>query len=352
MPREPMERLKELQEAARERAQAAQDRFKELEPSAVEMRHRATAAYREMAAALEERRKAAEEAMPPGLATRVLSATVGIPLLLSLMFVEVSPRLPGVVFTAGVAVIALLSAGEYFRGLKHRGFRPNDAVAYVGVVILQFAAWSVSRGEVGPFLPVLLVVLTIGTLMLQVVRREQEPLANLGVTFFGVVYIGWLLSYMVQIRSLPGTLAPAAPWGAFPESARGAWLVLYLLLVTWLNDTGAYLIGARLGKTKLAPTLSPKKTVEGALGGLAFATVTSLLCGLWFQIPLVHALILGLLLGVLGQVGDLCESALKRDLGIKDFGGIMPGHGGILDRFDSILFTAPIAYYYLAWLLR
>ena len=198
----------------------------------------------------------------------------------------------------------------------------------------------------------LLVVLTIGTLVNQVLRREQEPLANLGVTFFGVVYIGWLMSYLVQIRSISGTLAVAAPWGAFPPLARGAWLVLYLLLVTWLNDTGAYLIGARFGKTRLAPTLSPKKTVEGAVGGLIFAVVTAALCGLWLKIPLGHALILGLLLGMLGQVGDLCESALKRDLGIKDFGGILPGHGGILDRFDSILFTAPVAYYYLVWILR
>ena len=341
MPREPLDRLKELQE-----------KLKELEEAALDAQRRAREAYRETAAVVEERRKAVEEAMPPGLLTRVLSSMVGIPLLLVLMFVEVSPTLPGVVFTAGVGVIALLCAGEYFRGLRSRGFRPSDAVAYVGVVILQFAAWRVSRGEVGALLPVMLVALTIATLILQVLRREQEPVANLGVTFFGVVYIGWLLSYLVQIRSIAGTLAPATPWGAFPEAARGAWLVLYLLLVTWLNDTGAYLIGARLGKTKLAPALSPKKTVEGALGGLAFATVTSVLCGLWFQLPLVHALILGPVLGVLGQVGDLCESAIKRDLGIKDFGGIMPGHGGILDRFDSILFTAPIAYYYLAWILR
>lgn len=348
MPKEPLERLKEIQDAARERARVAQERLKELEESTREARLRAVETTREYASVFEERRKAAEEAMPPGLITRVASSLVGIPLLLSLMFVEISPKLPGVVFTGGVAIIALLCAGEYFRGLRSRGFRPNAIVAYVAVVILQFAAWGVSRGQVGHLLPILLVVLTIATLVLEVLRREQEPLANLGVTFFGVVYVGWLLSYLVQIRSIPGRLAP---WG-LPELPLGAWLVLYLLLITWLNDTGAYLVGARIGKTKLAPKLSPKKTVEGAIGGLVFATLTAIGVGLWLKLPWQQTLLLGPILGILGQVGDLCESALKRDLGIKDFGGIMPGHGGLLDRFDSILFTAPIAYYYLAFVLH
>jgi phosphatidate cytidylyltransferase len=343
------ERLKELQEAAHERARLAQERARELEEAAREARTRALETTREAAAVLEERRKAVEEAMPPGLVTRIASSLVGIPLLLSLMFVEVTPRLPGVVFTAGVAIIALLCAGEYFRGLRSRGFRPNAVVGYVAVVILQFAAWNVSRGQLGQLLPILLVVLTIATLILQVLRREQEPLANLGVTFFGVVYIGWLLSYLVQIRSISGQLDP---WGPFPTLAKGAWLVLYLLLITWLNDTGAYLVGARLGKTQLAPKLSPKKTVEGAIGGLMFATLTAVGVGWWLKLPWQHTIILGPLLGALAQIGDLCESALKRDLGIKDFGGIMPGHGGLLDRFDSILFTAPIAYYYLAFVLH
>ncbi len=343
MPRRPREPLKELQE----RLRVVQERAREVEEIAREARVRGVEAAREYAAVLEERRKAVEEAMPPGLITRVASSMVGIPLLLALMFVETSPKLPGIVFTAGVALIALLCTGEYVRSVRPR-FHPNAGVAYIAVVILQFAAWSVSRGQLGQLLPMFLVVLTIATLILQVLRREQEPLANLGVTFFGVIYVGWLLSYLVQIRSIPGMLAP---W-PFPPLATGAWLVLYLLLITWLSDTGAYLVGARLGKTKLAPNLSPKKSVEGAIGGLVFATITAVGFGFWFQLPWQHTLILGPLLSLLGQIGDLCESALKRDLGIKDFGGIMPGHGGLLDRFDSILFTAPIAYYYLAFLLR
>jgi len=122
--------------------------------------------------------------------------------------------------------------------------------------------------------------------------------------------------------------------------------------VTWITDTGAYFVGSRFGRRKLAPRLSPNKTVEGAIGGLIFATAMSIAWGSWIGLPWWHCAILGPILGFLGQIGDLCESALKRDLGIKDFGGIMPGHGGILDRFDSLLFTAPIAYYYLGLALK
>ena len=331
---------------AQERLRLAQEQIR------VAQEHTAATA-REAAHEAQELAKAMRDAMPPGLLTRLLSAFVGIPLILALIFVEVWPeRFPGLVFTLAVALIALISGSEYFRALKHRGFRPNEQLAYIAVVVLQFAAWNVSRGKLLAFLPVMLVVLIITTLINQVIRREQEPVTNLGVTLFGVVYIGWLVSYLIFLRSLlPGqTIAIPLPWGHGPSVSYGAWLTLYVIAVTWMTDTGAYAFGVRFGKNsrKLAPSLSPNKSVIGAVGGLITATLTSLLWGAWAHIPWYHCLILGPILGALGQVGDLCESALKRDLGIKDFGGIMPGHGGLLDRFDSLLFTAPIAYYYLA----
>lgn len=339
-----------------DRIRDAQERLRVAQEQLREAQEHATKLAREVAEQTEERARAVTAAMPPGLPLRLLSAFIGIPLIVSLIFVEVWPaRFPGIIFTLGVALIALICAGEYFRALKVRNFRPNERLASIGVVVLQFAAWNVSRGKLQAFLPVMLVVLTILTLINQVLRREKEPVANLGVTLFGVVYVGWLLSYLVFLRSLlPGqSVAIPLPWGAGPTVSYGAWLTLYVLGVTWLTDTGAYAFGVRFGKTsrKLAPTLSPNKTVIGALGGLVMATVTSLLWGTWAHIPWYHCLVLGPIIGALGQVGDLCESALKRDLGIKDFGGIMPGHGGLLDRFDSLLFTAPIAYYYLALLV-
>jgi phosphatidate cytidylyltransferase len=189
----------------------------------------------------------------------------------------------------------------------------------------------------------------MATLVSQILSRDRQPLANVGVTFLGVIYVGWLFSYLIFLRSIPGTVDVPFPFINLPDMARGAWLVLYVIAVTWSTDAGAYFAGVRFGRHKLAPTLSPKKTIEGALGGLVAATAMSLAWGAWIELPWWHCLVLGPLLGTLGQVGDLCESALKRDLGIKDFGALLPGHGGILDRFDSLLFTAPVAYYYFLY---
>ncbi len=247
--------------------------------------------------------------------------------------------------------------------MRLRGFSPSEGTAYAAIILLQFAQWSFSQFHVATFLPAVIALLVIGTLIHQILRREPEPLTNVGVTFLGVIYVGWLFSYLIFLRALPGSVhivnlahlatgplagTPLAPpILGLSHAALGTWVVLYVFAVTWSTDAGAYFIGMSLGKHKLAPNLSPKKTVEGAVGGLIAATVMSLVWGTWIGLPWYHCLLLGPILGALGQIGDLCESSLKRDMGLKDFGTLLPGHGGILDRFDSLLFTAPIAFYYL-----
>jgi phosphatidate cytidylyltransferase len=124
--------------------------------------------------------------------------------------------------------------------------------------------------------------------------------------------------------------------------------VLLVVFATWACDTGAFFTGRAVGRHKLAPEISPGKTVEGAIGGWLCALAMALLVGGFLRLDLRIAASLGAMIGVLSQVGDLCESAIKRDLGIKDFSGLLPGHGGILDRFDSLLMTAPLVYYVLA----
>lgn len=317
---------------------------------------RALALARQRAEEAQEAARRASEAMPPGLLVRLTSSMLGIPLLLLLVFAEGLPEYPALPFVGAVAICAVLGGWEYFRGLRLRGFRPSEGAAFVAIALLQLAAWGVSQGMLTSFLPALLAILVIATLIHQVLQRDPEPIANIGATFFGVIYVGWLFSYLIFLRSLPGTVH-ILPFTALPHplsgwfEARGAWLVLYVFAVTWSTDAGAYFVGMRLGKTPLAPRLSPKKTREGAIGGLVAATLMSLAWGHWIGLPWIHCLLLGPVLGALGQIGDLCESALKRDLGIKDFGTLLPGHGGILDRFDSLLFTAPIAYYYLIFVL-
>ncbi len=161
-------------------------------------------------------------------------------------------------------------------------------------------------------------------------RRWKDALSIL----FGVFYVGFPLSTVVSTRSLPA----------------GEFLVLFLAVVTWASDAGAYYAGTLWGKHPLLPSVSPKKTVEGVLGGLALAISVAVLAQ-WFasQLSLWDSLILGVLLTGAGLLGDLFESAIKRRTGVKDSGGILPGHGGMLDRLDSLLFTAPTFYYYVAY---
>jgi len=162
-------------------------------------------------------------------------------------------------------------------------------------------------------------------------HRWKGPLIILS----GVLYVGFPLSTVVSTRALPS----------------GEFLALFLAVVTWTSDTGAYYAGTLWGKHPLLPSVSPKKTVEGVLGGLALAVGTALLAQWWFasQLSPSDALILGVLLTGTGLLGDLFESMIKRRTGVKDSGGILPGHGGMLDRLDSLLFTAPSFYYYVAY---
>ena len=152
-------------------------------------------------------------------------------------------------------------------------------------------------------------------------------------TLFGVLYLGLTLSTLSMTRLLP----------------LGEWLIFFLLLVTWASDTGAYLVGTLYGRHRLAPTISPKKTVEGLVGGLIGAIIVGYAARWWFLPALsgLDCLILATLLTITGLWGDLTESAMKRSVGMKDSGRILPGHGGMLDRLDSLLFTAPVFYYYV-----
>jgi len=146
----------------------------------------------------------------------------------------------------------------------------------------------------------------------------------------GAVYVGGLLSFASALRALP----------------EGRELIYFLSLTTWAGDITAFYVGSRFGRQPLAPQISPKKTVEGALGGMA-ATMVVAIAGspwIWPRLPWAVAAVLGLLLGIVGILGDLCESAVKRGAGVKDSGGLISGHGGVLDRLDSLMFACPVLY--------
>ena len=177
------------------------------------------------------------------------------------------------------------------------------------------------------------------TLFLLQLRRRDSSQAIVGVStaLFGIFYVSWCFSFLIKLRFLD---APSLP--------SGSWLVVLLLLITKGGDVGAYFVGSAIGRHALAPRISPHKTWEGMVGGLLFSVGGALvLRPVFSQVPVQHLLILGLMLGILGQLGDLSESLIKRDCQVKDSGTLLPGMGGVLDVLDSLLFTAPICYFYV-----
>ena len=311
------------------------------------------------------------------MAKRALSALVGIGIFLKLCFGGLLPFAVGATIVAGLAAWEWVTAYERAQQVEGKSeyakrlpaWQPvvNAALVFAGVAfpllacvvqqrhgVLKWSQWD-GINAIALCVPVLLFAMRT--------RRAAQTGVVLGRfrAWYGVVgfvYIGLLMSSLVWIRGLnfhyegvselvSFNLLNVAPFGL---SEVGAWLMLLVAMCVWATDTGAYLVGRSLGRRKLAPTLSPGKTVEGSLGGLLFALLTGALFGAWIHVPLMHSLVIGALAGIMGQWGDLFESALKRELGIKDFGSIMPGHGGALDRFDSLLFVTPLAFCYLHFL--
>lgn len=265
----------------------------------------------------------------------LLPALVGGPVFALLMaaiavvgwreFREIGERLPGaprVPETGIPAVLALTLAGLFGWPLP----------AVVAIVALAIAAPLVAQ-----------------------FRSPNEPGAITGwsLALAGSLYLGVPALAATSLRGLPGDvgagwlndLAGTLALG-WPTAPRGMAWVLVVILVTWIADSAAYLVGRSLGRRKLAPALSPNKTVEGALGGLAGATLVALACFALFGLPggAPAAVLTGVALGVAGQVGDLSESLMKRQAGVKDSGNLIPGHGGILDRVDALLFALPVGW--------
>lgn len=273
---------------------------------------------------------------------RFISGFVGIPLLIALVFLE-----DGIPFILGVGLISVIGLHEFYRGMRRAGADPQEWVGLASAFLFLFAARNQFH-EKQFTLPGLLTLFVIATLVVELVRKNRAPVRNLGATFLGAVYAGWLFSYLVAINSIHGDFR--LEHIPFPIRT-GGWMVLYIVFAAWAADTGAYLVGRKWGSHKLAPHISPGKSWEGMWAGLASCTTMSLIMGRAVGVPWMHAVVLGLAIGVASLIGDLAESAIKRDIGIKDFGSILPGHGGILDRFDGLLFASPLFYYYVTLVL-
>ena len=251
-------------------------------------------------------------------------------LVLAPLLYAVIRYLPPLAFSGVVVLAGGLALFEFYRlCFSDRGHSWLIGIGLTGFAVLILGT---HRSEI--IVPTLLATL-IGIISVPLLSRAplEQSLRDGAMTLFGVLYLGLTLGALSMTRLLP----------------QGEWLIFFLLLVTWASDTGAYYIGTLYGRHRLAPTISPKKTVEGLVGGLIGAIIVAYAARWWFlpELSGLDCLVLATLLTITGLWGDLTESAMKRSAGMKDSGGILPGHGGMLDRLDSLLFTAPVFYYYV-----
>jgi phosphatidate cytidylyltransferase len=254
-----------------------------------------------------------------------------------------------------ISLFGLVALWEFYRMLDHRGL-PNFKVTGLlcgGVMLVgsfyYFSHMGPTRSYDFEVAVMLFLLLTMFARQMFARLREDEPLQTMSYTLFGLLYVTWLFNFMTKILYV----VPRSETGL----ATGQFYCLYLIAVTKFSDMGAYLTGSVIGRHPLIPHISPKKTWEGFFGALAFSLLASL--GLFKLMPghlsalnWTHAIVLGLLLGVAAVIGDLAESIVKRSTGVKDSGGLLPGIGGALDLIDSLLFTAPLLYFYLRLVVR
>lgn len=269
----------------------------------------------------------------PGLSNltvRLLTAAVGIPIILWMLFL--APRAVFSVFAVAVAIVG----GAELAAMTQRGKRGLQVWLVIATVTVTAALIFSDRADV--LLTTVFGVVVTGALA---ALASPDPLneagARMGWLIAGPLYIGGALAAIAKLHHLDN---------------GGTWVVLSMVLA-WGSDTGGYFAGRAFGRHKLYEKVSPKKTIEGAIGGLA--TVVALALGMkWLWMPELgwaHAVVLAVVAGAVGQAGDLCVSVVKRSTGVKDSGHIIPGHGGLLDRIDALMFTAIVTLLYAHWVL-
>jgi phosphatidate cytidylyltransferase len=255
---------------------------------------------------------------------RVLSAIVGIPIVLAAVYFG------GLWYALLLLIVVNLGIYEYCRIFKSKDYQLPLVYGLLGVTLFLAVIYFEQIDLVYPLIIILFACLYMHSLF----RMDRFSIAEAAIILWGIIYLGGLGGYMLMLRMLP----------------EGAFYTYLLLFSVWLHDTLAYFIGTKWGVRKFAPLISPNKSVEGSMAGILGLTAimfsTSILFPTLLPLAPLQALFFGLGIAVFAQLGDLLESALKRQIEVKDSGALIPGHGGILDRFDSLLFTAPFVYYF------
>ncbi|NLW22317.1 MAG: phosphatidate cytidylyltransferase [Tissierellia bacterium] len=220
-----------------------------------------------------------------------------------------------------IFLLSLIGIREFYRAVENIKIKPVKIIGYISCVGFLLNALGIKWVSVS-----LILFFAVAALLTTLVFKKDIKLLDIAMTLFGIFYIPFLMQHIIYL-----------------DGSIYIWLIF---ITAWGTDTMAYLSGSIFGKNKLCPQISPKKTIEGSIGGILGSVLLTLAYGIYYQLsPIWFFLLLSFVASIIAQIGDLIASKLKRITGIKDFGFIMPGHGGILDRFDSILFTAPLIYY-------
>jgi phosphatidate cytidylyltransferase len=256
--------------------------------------------------------------------TRLLTAVIGIPVILGIMYMG------GIYWQVFFGLLGLVGMYEIFTMMSKNSYHPLYLPGYLLFLVLAYSSKYID------YLPFILLLTLLLFVIYTVVNYPRIQIIDVAFTLTAAVYLGWMLHYAEAISYLPDAFL----------------IILLVLLVTWASDVGGYCCGRQWGKHKLVPLLSPKKTREGAVGATVFPVLISGLVFLYHPLAsLPLYLIMGLIAGIMAQFGDLFMSAIKRYFQAKDSGHILPGHGGVLDRFDSFLLVAPVVYYFFVNIL-
>jgi len=264
---------------------------------------------------------------------RLITAVIGIPL--SAYIINYGQW----VFFLTVLLLSFLAWNEYCMMIRRQHVQPSYGLGLVVIGLLLGCAWLGNAHEI---LSILLLALIL-ILAKMVFTNTRFGVTDAAYTLFGMSYIGLTFMHLVLLRFTAESSLIETGLGTFSLGTAYLWLAI---IGTWSCDTAAYFVGTQFGRHKLCPAISPHKTIEGFLGGILGSVFGVVAVSSLFQFSLLQGVFLGLLLGLIAPVGDLAESAIKRFTGVKDSGRILPGHGGILDRLDSIMFAVPAVYYY------
>ena len=241
-----------------------------------------------------------------------------------------------------VLVIVTLASKEYVKILEHKGFRPSSRI----IILSSFIFAALAYFNRFDLVALAFTACSIMAFMSVLFKGKQPYIANVATTILGFVYCGWFPLHLLFLRDL----------GSHPlyegliktnVTTEGAGYALLLFFAVVLTDSMCYYAGCYFGKHKLSKVISPNKTIEGSIGGTLSCMIFCFIFGQVLMIPWYHCIILGLLIAAFAQIGDLCESMIKRDAGVKDSSNILPGHGGFLDRTDSYILTIPVVHYYM-----